>query len=114
MRASTKKARTLLRLARPVLGRMYRDAKAQIRDVAHKLSELRDMQALAETIDHLKENDVPRSLELAFERLRGVVLKRKEELFRQAEKQNELAGAVEKTARNSWRHCSIAARACQS
>jgi adenylate cyclase len=95
-RKCLKKARTLLRLARPVLGRTYRDQNAQIRDVAHKISELRDMQALAETIDHLKENDIPRSVELAFEHLRGVVLKRKEELFRQAEKQNELAGAVEK------------------
>jgi CYTH domain-containing protein/CHAD domain-containing protein len=96
VRKCLKKARTLLRLARPVLGRMYRDQNAQLRDVARKLSELRDMQVLAETIDHLKESDVPRGLKLAFERLRGVVLKRKEELFRQAETQNELAGAVER------------------
>src|SRR6185437_12423907 len=61
-----------------------------------KLSELRDMQALAETIDRLKEHDVHRGLKLAFERLQRMVLKRKEELFHQAEKQNELAGAMEK------------------
>lgn len=95
-RKCLKKARTLLRLARPILGRMYRDQNTQIRDVAHKLSELRDVQVLAETVERLKENDVPRALESALERLRGVVLKRKDELFYQAEKQNELAGAVAK------------------
>lgn len=95
-RKCLKRARTLLRLVRPVLGRAYRDQNVQLREIAHKLSELRDMQALAETIDHLKENDVDRGITSALERLRGMVLKRKEELFRQAEKQNGLAGAVEK------------------
>jgi CYTH domain-containing protein/CHAD domain-containing protein len=95
-RKCLKRTRALLRLARPALGRAYRDQNAQLRDMAHKLSELRDMQALAETIDHLKEDEASRSIKSAFERLRGAVLKRKEELFREAEKQNELAGAVEK------------------
>jgi CYTH domain-containing protein/CHAD domain-containing protein len=107
-RKCLKKARTLLRLARPILGRIYREQNAQMRDAGRKLSELRDMQVLADTVDQLKEKEeVPSAAKPALERMRGIVLRRKEELFRQAEQQNELPGVVEKlreirTAISTW------------
>jgi adenylate cyclase len=107
-RKCLKKARTLLRLARPILGRVYREQNAQMRDAGRKLSELRDMQVLADTVDQLKEKEeLPSAAKPALERMRGIVLRRKEELFRQAEQRNELPGVVEKlreirTAISTW------------
>jgi CHAD domain-containing protein len=79
-----------------------------MRDAGRKLSELRDMQVLADTVDQLKEKEeLPSAAKPALERMRGIILRRKEELFRQAEQQNELPGVVEKlreirTAISAW------------
>jgi CYTH domain-containing protein/CHAD domain-containing protein len=95
-RKCLKKARTLLRLARPILGRNYQALNVQMRDVGRKLSELRDMQVLSDTIDQLKEKDLPSIVKSALERMRGMILKRKEELFQQSEERNELTNVLEK------------------
>ena len=52
-RKSIKKIRGALRLVQPQLGRTYKSETARLRDVAQKLSELRDAQAVIEIFDDL-------------------------------------------------------------
>jgi len=52
-RLHLKKARSLLRLARPALEDAYERENARLRDVAHQLSRQRDAQAMIEAVDKL-------------------------------------------------------------
>jgi CHAD domain-containing protein len=55
-RKRCKKLRGLLRLVRPGLGNSYSEENAAFRDLARTLSDIRDAQMLAETIDKLEEH----------------------------------------------------------
>lgn len=52
-RLHLKKARSLLRLARPAVEDAYSQENARLRDVAHRLSRQRDTQAVVEAVDKL-------------------------------------------------------------
>lgn len=52
-RLHLKKARSLLRLARPAIDDAYERENARLRDVAHQLSRQRDAQAILEAVDQL-------------------------------------------------------------
>ncbi len=58
-RKSIKKIRGALRLVQPELGRIYKRENTRLRDLGHKLSEIRDAEAIIEVFDDLvaKYND---------------------------------------------------------
>ena len=55
-RKSVKKIRATLRLIQPALGKSYRAANEQLRDVGRTLSSLRDAHALSESLDALTQH----------------------------------------------------------
>ncbi|MFP4053688.1 MAG: CHAD domain-containing protein [Phycisphaerae bacterium] len=55
VRKRCKKIRALLRLVRPTMEGIYSEENAWYRDVARKLSDLRDAEAMIETFDDLRE-----------------------------------------------------------
>lgn len=55
-RLHLKKARSLLRLARPAVEDAYSQENARLRDVAHQLSRQRDTQAIVEAVDKLSSH----------------------------------------------------------
>jgi CHAD domain-containing protein len=55
VRKGLKKTRALLRLVRPQLGVFFGDENVRLRDTGHKLSELRDADALIGSLDNLRK-----------------------------------------------------------
>jgi len=55
VRKSIKKTRALLRMVRPELGDFFLNENVRLRDVGHKLSELRDAGALIGTVNNLRQ-----------------------------------------------------------
>ena len=73
-RKDLKKARSLLRLARPGLdGHAYRRLSDELRDAGRRLSDRRDADALAATVDDLAERYVGQLPEQRFAQLRAQV-----------------------------------------
>jgi CHAD domain-containing protein len=63
LRVALRRLRTLLKLARPVFGAFHTDAVRQaFRDLQASTGDLRDEEALAETLDGLKLEDAPLAL----------------------------------------------------
>src|SRR5690348_2685137 len=54
-RKALKRSRALLRLIRPAIGDVYTALNTELRDAGRGLSELRDTQALADTLERLKK-----------------------------------------------------------
>ncbi|MGI8624597.1 MAG: CHAD domain-containing protein [Solirubrobacteraceae bacterium] len=70
-RKDLKKTRSLLRLARPDLPRKaYRAENAALRDIARRLSDVRDADVMVETVDALAERFVGQLPRLAFTTVR--------------------------------------------
>jgi CYTH domain-containing protein/CHAD domain-containing protein len=89
-RKSLKKARALLRLARPVLGPDYSRANNNLRDLGRSLSELRDAHALVETAGQMEESLNNQEAHGAFEHVRRVLIRREEEIRRHFEARAEV------------------------
>jgi CHAD domain-containing protein len=78
-RKALKRARAVLRLARPVLGSAYSSANSELRDVGRKLSEVRDAQALIETVDRLKEDQPKKATVRALTKIHQKLDRRKQD-----------------------------------
>jgi len=74
VRKHLKKTRSLLRLARPALGRRdYRERNAQLRELGLALSGARDADVLAQTVAQLAEHAAGRLPAVDFEQLRAAL-----------------------------------------
>jgi CHAD domain-containing protein len=81
-RKSVKKIRAVLRLVQTELGGVYRDENARFRDIGRTLSELRDAGAMMETFDGLRKlykGEIDRG---AWDSLRRILEKRREDTER--------------------------------
>jgi CHAD domain-containing protein len=94
-RKALKKCRSILRILRPVLGSTYRTANTRLRDLGMKLSELRDTQALSETIDQFGKDQHSRAVLKLIRQIHSTLGKRKKDLTRELIKAKELAAIAE-------------------
>ncbi len=90
-RKALKKCRSILRILRPVLGPVYRTANAQLRDEGRKLSELRDAQALIETIDGFGSQGTRLTVLKRIKQVHFNLQKRKNELSRKLSDAGDIA-----------------------
>ena len=90
-RKRCKKLRGLLRLVRPGLGRTYGKENAAFRDIARTLSNIRDAQVLADTLDGLAERAEDRAAASLMKPLRDWAAARREAALRE----NTIAERVE-------------------
>lgn len=70
IRKRCKKLRALLRLIRPALGNTYSIENKRFRNVARKISYVRDVQVLVETFDDLSKHYADQMKESAFASIR--------------------------------------------
>jgi CHAD domain-containing protein len=90
-RKALKRSRALLRLVRPAIGGAYRVFNAELRDVGRGLSQLRDTQALADTLDSLKRSSLRNPANRLLEETHGRLLKRKQQIVQDFTKREESA-----------------------
>jgi len=94
VRKDIKKARSLLRLARPAIpGKTYRRENRYLRDTARGISGARDADVMVETVDELAERYVGRLPKRAFTTLRGRLAK--EATASPGAEGDDLAGALD-------------------
>ena len=94
-RRSLKKARSLLRLARPALADSYRSANQELRDIGRRLSDVRDIEVLTETCDRIKQ-DTPRPVQATIDRAKTRILGHREKIQEQFEDANGRAAMRQK------------------
>ena len=87
-RKSVKKARAVLRLLRPVLGQDYRQNNAELREVGHCLSALRDAKALLEMLDQMNQKYRKQLGDRSLAAARHALVERKEQCQREMEEKN--------------------------
>lgn len=80
-RKRCKKLRALMRLVRPGIGKTYGKENAAFRDLARTLSDIRDAQVLAETIDGLAQHAEDEAAVALLEPVRDWAASRREKVL---------------------------------
>jgi CHAD domain-containing protein len=94
-RKAIKKSRSLMRLMRKTLGSEFDARNDELRQAGRRLSELRDAQALIETVDELSEKSEQQADHNSLARLRKLLCTRKEQIAGKMSGGNEVSTVIQ-------------------
>jgi CHAD domain-containing protein len=94
-RKAIKKSRSLMRLMRKTLGSEFDARNDELRQAGRRLSELRDAQALIETVDELSEKSEQQADHNSLARLRKLLCTRKEQIAGKMSGGNEVPTVIQ-------------------